>query len=286
MLAGMRLQTLLSCLLFALVLCTGVPGLASPLAVRYPAQSTGYEYPVHLLDLALRKSGNDYTLQAVNTAMLQGRALKQLAAGADIDVAWSMTSNAREAELTPIRIPIDKGLLGWRIFLINNKDTARFAQVKTLADLQHLEAGQGHDWPDTEILRANGLKVQGYPVFDSLFTMLQHGRFDYFPRSIMEIWGEHKSHPGMNLVVEQTVILHYPTAYYFFVNKNNAPLAAAIKKGLLRAIKDGSFDTLFNQTYGDVVERTRLQSRKRLQLTNPLLPAKTPLNQKELWLTF
>jgi hypothetical protein len=70
------------------------------------------------------------------------------------------------------------------------------------------------------------------------------------------------------------------------VNKNNAPLAAAIKKGLLRAIKDGSFDTLFNKTYGDVVERTRLQSRKRLQLTNPLLPAKTPLNQKELWLTF
>jgi ABC-type amino acid transport substrate-binding protein len=286
MLAGMRLQTLLRLILLALWLCTSMPTIAAPLAVRYPVQSAGYEYPIHLLDLALRKSGISYSLQAVNTPMLQGRALKQLAADTDIDVAWSMTSAEREAELTPIRIPIDKGLLGWRIFLIHNKDTARFAQVKTLADLQRMEAGQGHDWPDTEILRANGLKVQGYPVFESLFNMLQAGRFDYFPRSIMEIWGEEKAHPGMDLVVEQSLILHYPTAYYFFVNKNSIPLAAAIEKGLKRAMQDGSFDTLFNQTYGDVVQRTRLQSRKRLELSNPLLPAKTPLNQKELWLTF
>lgn len=286
MLARMRFQTPLHRFLISLLLCITLPALANPLAVTYPMQDAGYDYPIKLLDLALRKSGIDYTLQAASMPMLQGRALKQLAAGVDVNVAWSMTSNAREAELTPIRIPIDKGLLGWRIFLIDKKNTAKFARVKTLADLQDFEAGQGHDWPDTEILRANGLKVQGYPVFDSLFTMLQHGRFDYFPRSIMEIWGEEKAHPGMNLVVEPTVILHYPTAYYFFVNPKDTVLAAALEKGLRTAIKDSSFDSLFNETYGDVVERTRLQSRKRLQLTNPLLPAKTPLNQKELWLTF
>jgi hypothetical protein len=286
MLGQMRFQSLLNRFLLVCVLCISMPALATPLDVRYPRQEAGYDYPIKLLDLALRKSGIDYTLQAASMPMLQGRALKQLAAGVDVNVAWSMTSNAREAELTPIRIPIDKGLLGWRIFLIDQKNAAKFARVKTLADLQSFEAGQGHDWPDTEILRANGLKVQGYPVFDSLFTMLQHGRFDYFPRSIMEIWGEQKAHPGMNLVVEQTVILQYPTAYYFFVNPKDTALAATIEKGLRVAIKDGSFDTLFNQTYGDVVERTRLQSRKRLQLSNPLLPAKTPLNQKELWLTF
>lgn len=286
MLADMRFQTPLSRFLLTVLLCTTVPAFAKPLAVLYPAQDAGYDYPIKLLDLALHKSGIDYTLQSAGLPMLQGRALKQLAAGVDVNVAWSMTSTAREAELTPIRIPIDKGLLGWRIFLIDKKSAAKFSRVKTLTDLQSFEAGQGHDWPDTEILRANGLKVQGYPVFDSLFTMLQLGRFDYFPRSIMEIWGEQKAHPGMDLVVEPTVILHYPTAYYFFVNPKDTALASAIEKGLKAAIKDGSFDTLFNQTYGDVVERTRLQSRKRLQLRNPLLPAKTPLNQKELWLTF
>lgn len=286
MLGRMRFQTPLNRFLLALLWCTAVPAFAQPLAVLYPAQEAGYDYPIKLLDLALRKSGIDYTLRSAGLPMLQGRALKQLAAGVDVNVAWSMTSNAREAELTPIRIPIDKGLLGWRIFLIDQKNAAKFARVKTLTDLQNYEAGQGHDWPDTEILRANGLRVQGYPVFDSLFAMLQLGRFDYFPRSIMEIWGEQKAHPGMNLVVEPTVILHYPTAYYYFVNNKDTALAASIEKGLRAAIKDGSFDTLFNQTYGDVVERTRLQSRKRLQLRNPLLPAKTPLNQKELWLTF
>ena len=257
---------------------------AAPMTVVYPEPGADYRYPVVLLDLALRKSGTAYRLQANGTPMLQGRALKQLAVGGVIDVVWSMTSREREAELTPIRIPIDKGLLGWRIFLIKNQDAPRFANIQNLADLQQLQAGQGHDWPDTEILRANGFNVQGYSVFESLFNMLELGRFDYFPRSIMEIWAEEKSHAHMNLAVEQSVVLHYPTAYYFFVNKNNPTLARAIERGLRVAIKDGSFDTLFNKTYGDVVQRTRLHARKRFELTNPLLPPLTPLGQKELWM--
>lgn len=257
---------------------------AAPLTVVYLEPGADYRYPVELLDLALRKSGIDYRLQAQRTPMLQGRALKQLAAGGMIDVVWSMTSREREAELTPIRIPIDKGLLGWRIFLIKKQTATKFANVHSLAELQQLRAGQGHDWPDTEILRANGFNVQGYSVFESLFDMLELGRFDYFPRSIMEIWAEEKSHVHMDLAVEQSVVLHYPTAYYFFVNKNNPTLARAIERGLRSAIKDGSFDALFNKTYGDVVQRTRLHARKRFELHNPLLPPLTPLGQKELWL--
>lgn len=255
------------------------------LHVVYPQQDTGYEYPIHLLDLALRKSGVAYTLHALATPMLQGRALKQLAAGDELNIVWSMTSVEREAELLPIRIPIDKGLLGWRVFLVHQNQSKRFAGVRSLKGLAEFEAGQGHDWPDTEILRANRLPVQAVMGFNNLFPMLEKGRFDYFPRSILEVWGEQKQHAHQGLVVEETLLLHYPTAFYYFVNKKDTALAHAVESGLRTALQDGSFDALFHKTYGKVLQRANLQQRRRLELYNPLLPPQTPLDHKELWLT-
>jgi len=243
-------------------------------------------YPVKVLELALKKAGVEFELQPSKSQMAQSRALMQMAQGVDIDVVWTMTSKEREENYLPIRIPLEKGLLGWRIFLIQSNSAAKFASVKTLDDLKKLQAGQGHDWPDTEILRANGLKVQASPNYDGIFKMLEAGRIDYFPRSALEIWGEIKSHAKMGLEIEKTVVLQYPTAEYFFVNKHNTKLAELIESGLQLALKDGSFDKLFMEEYGDFLKSANLKGRTRFLINNPLLPAQTPLNDKKLWLDF
>jgi len=209
-----------------------------------------------------------------------------MAQGVDVDVVWTMTSKEREEVLLPIRIPLEKGLLGWRIFLIQTKNAGKFANIKSLDDLKKYEAGQGHDWPDTEILRASGLKVKGSPNYDSIFKMLEAGRFDYFPRSVLEIWDEAKSHPDMDLEIEKTVVVQYPTAQYFFVNKKNTQLAGLIESGLQLALKDGSFDKLFLEEYGEDLKRANLKGRTHFLIGNPLLPAQTPLQDKRLWLSF
>ena len=243
-------------------------------------------YPLKILTLALSKAGADYELKPRLNKMQQARALRQLALGLEINVLWTMTSKEREKDLLPIRIPIDKGLLGWRIFLINKKNAVNFEKLNTLDDLKKFEAVQGHDWPDTEILKANGLKVLGLPYYDSLFKTLQIGRVDYFPRSISEIWTEEKSHPDRDLEIEKTIILHYPTALYFFVNKDDKELARLIETGLRAAIKDGSFEKTFVESYGADINQTHLKNRKLFQLKNPLLPVETPLQDKKLWLSF
>jgi hypothetical protein len=51
----------------------------------------------------------------------------------------------------------------------------------------------------------------------------------------------------------------------------------------LAVIQDGSFDRLFADEYGDDIKRANLKARKRFQLTNPLLPERTPLLNKKLW---
>ena len=64
-----------------------------------------------------------------------------------------------------------------------------FAGVQSLPALRALRAGQGADWPDTDILKASGLPVEATMLYDDLFTKLIAGRIDYFPRSLLEVWG-------------------------------------------------------------------------------------------------
>ena len=255
------------------------------LQVVYSQQDSVNTYPIKVLRLALQESGVRFEMRPSDIGMSQGRALQQLAAGTNVNVVWSMTTTERERDLLPIRIPIDKGLLGWRVFLISKERAAEFARIKTLDDLRGLQAGQGHDWPDTDILRANGLTVQTGTTYDGLFKMLAARRFDYFPRSLIEVWDEHKAFGGQTLAIEKTLIVHYPTAFYFFVNKKDKKLAQTIERGLNQAIANGHFEQLFQETYGDMLARGQLAGRTRLSLRNPLLPLATPLERRALWLT-
>jgi len=261
--------------------------MSAPLRITYPqpesdADSRG-DYYVKVLELALSKGAPEHQLQASRVPMAKSRALLQLESNNGIDVVWAMTTREREASLTPIRIPIDRGLLGWRIFLVNKRDQGEFGKVDSLEKLRAHAAGQGHDWPDATILRANGLTVVPAPSYDGLFRMLQTGRFQYFPRGIGEIWDEARRHADLDIVVEERLALHYPACVYFFVNRNNAALATLLERGLRRAISDGSFNELFNGFHGDSIKRGNLRTRNVIELYNPLLPEGTPVNQRELW---
>lgn len=279
-----RLHTSLTCLL----LLTAGSVEAAKFSVVYsreiPEADSRLEYPVRLLELALKKSRLDYDIRAYPRPMPQGAALNRLASGTGINVVWSMTSKDREDQLLPIRIPIDKGLFGYRIAFVREQHKGIISGVKGLEDLRAFSAGQGHDWPDTDILQGNGLRVTTSTTYEGLFAMLQAGRFDYFPRSILEIWDEAAQARNQQLVVEEKVLLHYPTAIYFFVNKKDTVLAKAIETGLHKAMADGSFDALFYERFGGIIKRANLRGRVAIALSNPLLPAATPLSRKALWL--
>ncbi|WP_348245952.1 hypothetical protein, partial [Salmonella enterica] len=83
-----------------------------------------------------------YVLTPNPTAMNQGRAISLLAGGTELDVLWSMTSRRREAQLLPIRIPLLKGLMGYRVFIIRAEDEPWFRSLKELDQLRELTAGQ------------------------------------------------------------------------------------------------------------------------------------------------
>ncbi len=235
-------------------------------------------YFLSLLNLALTKAGLDCSPEPVPLPYIsENRSVRNLQSGT-YTIHWLNSNIDRESGLVPVHVPLFKGLIGWRLLFIREEDQPQFSEIQTAKDLRAFVAGQGHDWPDTDVFEANEIKMVTSANFSGLFRMLPAKRIDYFPRSVVEIEREQKIFPDM--YIEKELVLYYPSAYYFFMNNENAELAKKIEAGLIVAIEDGDFDKMFNKFYGDVIERANLQNRRVISLNNP---QKFPLDQKAFW---
>lgn len=242
---------------------------------------------LQILKLAIEKSGNsaNYGYEAYDSFLTEARLFEMVKEG-KISVMWAGTQSKYETELLPIRIPVLKGLLGHRIFIIREGDQPRFDRIQSLEQLKEVPLGQGRFWGDTAVLKHNNMSVVAPVKYASLFDMLEGGRFDYFPRAVHEPWSEVEARPELNLTVEDKILLIYPFAMYFFVNKDDTQLAQDISRGFRSAINDGSFDGLFfnHPMINNALSQANLKGRKIFRLENPNMSPETPVNDRSLWL--
>ena len=252
---------------------------------KYPDPKQSYF--VDLLTLALeasKSSYGEYKLQAVSIEMAQARSSIMLQRNELIDLTWRMTSQTLEQKLQAIYFPILKGLMGNRIFIIRQNKQQTFPKATSLSQLQSISLGQGYNWPDTDILLANGFKVvRGSD--SSLIKMLKKGRFDYFPRALHEPWFEIINEP--ELVVEENLMLQYPAPVFFFVNKENQRLRQRLTLGLNKLLTSGKFESFFlnHPITSGILTKAKVNKRTIFKLNNPLLSNKTRelLSDKHLW---
>lgn len=205
-----------------------------------------------------------------------------------IDVHHFGTSLEMERDLLPVRVPLLAGGLGWRGFIIRKADRVAFSQIRHFNELKRLTACQGELWPDSDIMRAAGLKVLTAERHDQMLELLRRERCDYFPRSIFEGPVEQKAFATLypDLEFNTSVLLQYPFAMYFFVNKNNKVLAERLFKGLDRLAKSGELQA-FLQAHPiarQVFPLSQFSQAVVFHLDNPLLPAETPLQERAYWL--
>jgi hypothetical protein len=204
-----------------------------------------------------------------------------------INVFARATDNELEKKFNPIRIPIDRGLMGMRLLVVRKDDLPRYAAIRTLDDLKHFSAGQGKGWVDAGVLAAASISVVEAPRADALYAMLEAGRFDFFPRALDEVPDEfdmqRNTRPG--ITIEPTLLLRYTLPRYFFVRRDaeGDRLAARIKAGMEMMVQDGTLAALFRRYKGPLIERAAIGKRHIIDLPNPLLPPETPLQRSELW---
>lgn len=268
-------------------LLASAAGLPASQPILYPDDSPRYGEYIDLLRAALDTtvaSDGPYTLQSSGLVMNEARFFEEAARGRSVNVVWGATSSAREKALLPVRIPLSKGLLGYRLFLIRKADQPRFDPVRTTADLRSFSFGLGFAWGDIPIYRAAGFKVQ-ISLYEQLFPMLAGGRFDVLSRGVNEIFDEvariARSEP--DLAIERHLVLHYPYPFYFFVSPQQPQLAARIDKGLRTLVDDGRFEKIFLSHNQSNIGQARLGERHLIELANPDLPPLTPLDDPRLW---
>jgi len=246
------------------------------------------EYPRKLLQIALTKTQPTHGKFIIEYAPVMNwkRAKIMLEGGSSIHIIQAATSEDWERDLIPIRIPIMKGILGNRIFLIKKQAQAKFSAINSLREIKQLSAGLEPNWSISSIFKQTGFKVELGNSYEGLFGMLVSGRFDYFPRGINEAFDEYayRKDKYPDLHIEETLLLNLPLPVYFFVTPKKPDLAERIELGLNMMIKDGSFDQLFYRFHKAMLEQIDVSNRKVFHTVNPNLTIETPFGRKELWL--
>jgi hypothetical protein len=248
-----------------------------------------HAYYKQLLVMALEKNANGRVVPVLkeNSVHEQGRATSQVIDGQRLDIFWVGTDIQRETQLRAIRIPLDRGLVGFRQFIIHKSMRSKFDWVKTIEDLKSMVGCQGLNWPDTLILRNAGLHIREVAGFESLFQLVVAKRCDYFPRGIAEANIEIMVRAGKypELMVYQPLIVYYPFTIYFFVNKKNEELAQWIEQGLEKLVQSGEFDTYIRSHpfTASVIPLPNQLSAQYIVIPNPFLPKDTPITDSRYW---
>lgn len=255
--------------------------------VIYPGDEFRFAEYLETLRTALDKtiaSHGPYVLKPASVSMNEDRYLAEARSGKLVNVVWSAATRDNERNLLPVRIPLGKGILGYRIALIHKDNQHMLGQIKSLDDLRKYSFGLGRGWGDVPIYQKAGIPIVT-ANYESLFKMLASKRFHIFSRGINEVFLEYDEFNAElpAIAIEQNLLLHYPYPFYFFVSPSEPLLAARIEKGLRFMLKDGSFDRIFEKYNGHAIKLARLAQRQIIEIPNPELPEATPLNDPELW---
>lgn len=284
------------CLLFVLlVLLAGVCPSGNSLAldiVRVTSPRSDQDkrriYSTTLLEMILESTREDfgeYRIRFFPEDCTRARELHEIASGENINVCVVPTSSEWESKAIAIRIPVMKGLMGYRLFLVDRAKAGQFTELRTLEDFKKLRAGYGCRWPITAVLHKQGFCIVGSNGYEELFHMLRANRFDYFARGLNDIFMEYETRPGLaeDVVIEGGHAMYLAMPVYIFVSPAYPEVASRLRAGFERIMADGSFDRLFARYHCTSLLKARLGERHIFVVDNPDLSPETPLHDPALW---
>jgi len=273
-----NLKNLTVSILIAVFLLCADTGLAKTVFTYRSKETESDErrnYNKELLQLALEKTVVTYgPYKLVPSPMMNAARSEIVAKNGTLENFFIKlsVSKKRMRDMTFINFPVDRGIVGYRVFWVSPRVRDSLKSVETFEQLSQFSIGQGIGWLDAKILKYNGFNVITGSTYEGLFKMVAKGRFDLFPRGANEIYGEIKSHPNIkNLVLDDSISLYYPLPRFFFTAKKNIEATSRIAEGLKIAYNDGSFLKLWEKHYRQSVEFVNLKFRKIFKIDNPFL---------------
>lgn len=210
---------------------------------------------------------------------------KEMIKGELINTRAGVTTPKREASYIPIKIPIRKGLLNYRLLVANTSELQKFSHIKTFEQLKELKVGLIDRWIISDIFEHHNFEVLRIADYDSFYRMLKAKRYDYTVRGVNEIYAEleTKQPEGADFSVVPNIGVYINSPTYFFVSKRHPRLAQRIEIGLEKIIKNGQFDEIFYKWHQTSIDKSDINNRIFITVENSTLPDSTPTGRAELW---
>lgn len=218
-----------------------------------------------------RSEFGPFTFETIDVDMTPGRAFASMKTGELINTYVAPGNQLWDQSTIPIKIPIRKGLLSYRLLLINKADLSKFENVKTLDDLNNLTAGLQTNWATTKVFNEANINMTVSHTFEGLFLMLEKQRFNYIPRAIYEVFDELDNRKSQlkNIIVEPNLALHIPMTTFVYVSKSFPEIAKRIETGLQKMVSNGELHAILNKYYAEDIKRANLGSRRIIEIENP-----------------
>lgn len=261
---------------------------SSNLTLRTPILETEKDRVIlSLLEHCLYEAGIKIEAKPLEVYANSAR-LSEMLMDEEIDIVWAGMSQTLEETLLPVRIPIFKGMLGHRVFVIHQHNEEAFKNVSSIEDLKRFTGGTGQFWSDTPILKHAGLNIMTATQGVNLWNMLEAKRFDYIPLAVNEPWDELDNRENLHLMVEPSIALIYPLALYFYVHPKNKILHDQISSSMNDAINNGLYDDFLykNKYFTTALKASKMSQRRTFHITNPNMHPLTPVNTEKYWLKF
>ncbi len=181
----------------------------------------------------------------------------------------------REGRLRMVPVPLDRGLLGWRINLLLRSQKDLLARVRSVADLAHFTLGQNVGWMDVQIYRAAGIPTKEVKAWSNgeFAEQMQAGFLDLFPLGLEETQSfflRHFQKRYPQLTTDSHILVRYPWFRFVWVAPGayTAALYDALQQGFARIAADGRFLQTWEQ-YRRLPGAQAVRSRRLIQIPNP-----------------
>lgn len=181
----------------------------------------------------------------------------------------------KQGLITALRVPLERGLLGYRICLVRDDDTDVLANVRNAEDLKKIRIGQGIGWGDIAVYRNVGIEVVEAP-FSSVsdpVKALASGHFDALPLGVNEyqIFLQAYNKEASGITADRHIVISYPWFRYVWVStaaKDSKLLLEALDRGFGIIAANGEFVAIYEKYKGADPKR-QLVGRRTIHLQSP-----------------
>ncbi|GAB1387767.1 hypothetical protein MASR1M59_29150 [Melaminivora sp.] len=181
----------------------------------------------------------------------------------------------RQGKLRVIPVPLDRGLLGWRVNFLLDSRADLLAKVNTPQDLRAFSMGQNVGWMDVAIYQASGIPTKEVKVWSNgeFAEQMQAGFLDLFPLGLEESISYFLPHFQAHypqLTLDRHLLVRYPWFRFVWVS----PLAqadalyAALDRGFRRIAANGQFKQVWGE-HRQLPPAASWQQRRLIELPNP-----------------